>query len=164
MKIFCLAILKNKESKFFISWIVVLAFLVLIYIFSNQNGIISNGISREITYRMETGIESILGINSQTGLPIKLDYNYIFRKVIHFVEYFVLAFIIFKALMISGIKGKNLIRYTLILCIMFAAIDEFHQMFIPGRSPRIYDVIIDSFGSFCGLYVTHFLLRRIKSH
>jgi VanZ family protein len=37
------------------------------------------------------------------------------------------------------------------LCILYAITDEYHQSFVPGRSPRGMDVGIDALGAVLGL-------------
>ena len=32
--------------------------------------------------------------------------------------------------------------------------DEIHQMFVPGREGKVFDVMIDSCGAFCGIMVS----------
>ena len=51
---------------------------------------------------------------------------------------------------------------TLAYCVFYAAIDEIHQLFVPGRSGEIKDVLIDSCGSFIGIHFYYFvsMIRR----
>jgi VanZ family protein len=46
------------------------------------------------------------------------------------------------------------------LCILYAATDEFHQSFVPGRSARVMDVGIDTLGALLGLLPALIWLRR----
>jgi VanZ family protein len=46
------------------------------------------------------------------------------------------------------------------LCILYAAMDEFHQSFVPGRGPRVLDVGIDTLGVLLGLLPAMFKLPR----
>lgn len=63
------------------------------------------------------------------------------RKSAHFVEYGVLFW-----LLLRGPMAKR--PYTaLALCIVYALLDEGHQMFVPGRTPSLYDVALDSTGA-----------------
>jgi VanZ family protein len=41
-----------------------------------------------------------------------------------------------------------------VLCLLYAAGDEFHQSFIPGRGPQIRDVCIDFAGALTGILLT----------
>ena len=53
-------------------------------------------------------------------------------------------------------------RFVLVLCIvaLYAASDEFHQRFTPGRTPSFRDVGIDVAGGLIGLAVMRFVQRR----
>ena len=43
-----------------------------------------------------------------------------------------------------------------VLC-AFAGLDEWHQSFVPGRTPSPRDVLIDSIGIFAGIEITRLL-------
>ena len=45
----------------------------------------------------------------------------------------------------------------------YAATDEFHQLFVPGRAGRVTDVLIDSAGAFLALLAIHIILYYHKS-
>jgi VanZ family protein len=48
-------------------------------------------------------------------------------------------------------SGRKLYLYALIITIGYAATDEFHQMFVPGRAGSPLDVAIDSIGAGFGV-------------
>ena len=54
--------------------------------------------------------------------------------------------------------------YTIIFCMLYAATDEFHQLFVPGRGAQVRDVVIDTCGSLIGtavfLLIMHAVNRR----
>ena len=47
--------------------------------------------------------------------------------------------------------GKHGVVFTLLLCIGYAITDELHQAFVPGRTPKLLDVLIDSSGALLGI-------------
>jgi len=59
-------------------------------------------------------------------------------------------------------KSKNpvLIHFIMAFCmaVIYAASDEFHQRFVAGRTPSLYDIGIDAVGGFIG--ITAFCLIR----
>jgi len=75
-----------------------------------------------------------------------LLHHYI-RKSAHFTEYFILSL-----LLLRGIRGENrglklawaLLAIAIVAC--YASLDEFHQSFVPGRTPAVTDVMIDTSG------------------
>ncbi len=53
---------------------------------------------------------------------------------------------------------------TIIICFIYAALDEFHQTFVAGRDGNIRDVFIDTSGSFCfGLLGFYGIIRILKN-
>jgi VanZ family protein len=46
------------------------------------------------------------------------------------------------------------------MCVLYAVTDEFHQSFVPGRSARVLDVGIDTFGSLLGLLPAMIRFKR----
>ena len=91
--------------------------------------------------------------------------HYTVRKLGHFAEYAVLAFLWFRTLQV---REKN--RFwraallALTLSVLYAFTDELHQAFIPSRTASLVDVGIDSAGaafSILGLII--FRMRRPAS-
>ena len=75
--------------------------------------------------------------------------SYIIRKIAHLTEYTILGFLIENT-----IKNYNKKTYiSLIICLLYAITDELHQSLVPGRSPQITDIIIDTFGSLLGIII-----------
>ena len=69
------------------------------------------------------------------------------RKCAHFTEYFILSLLIFRGIR-AGQKGWHL-RWALVTVLIvfgYAALDEFHQSFVPGRGAAFTDVLIDASG------------------
>ncbi|WDC84212.1 VanZ family protein [Caloramator sp. mosi_1] len=48
-------------------------------------------------------------------------------------------------------KTNNKFLIAFLICFVYAASDEFHQYFVPGRGPRVKDVLIDSLGAIVGI-------------
>lgn len=72
-------------------------------------------------------------------------------KVVHFVEYLILGFLLIRALLKSGLN-INLAKITIlaiIIATLYAASDEWHQRFISGRTCDA----IDFFWDFIGLNI-----------
>jgi VanZ family protein len=77
---------------------------------------------------------------------LELLHHYI-RKCAHFTEYFILSLLILRGIR-AGQKGTHLrwALVTILLILGYAALDEFHQSFVPGRTAAVTDVMIDTFG------------------
>ncbi len=75
------------------------------------------------------------------------------RKVMHASVYFVLAFMILFITNYLFHNKKFLISalITILLIIIFAGFDEYHQTFVDGRTGAIKDVLIDTAGGVVGI-------------
>jgi len=81
------------------------------------------------------------------------------RKCAHFTEYLVLggsAMLLFSEMRLGG-----LIAWA--VGAAYAVTDEFHQIFVAGRSCEVRDMCIDAAGVLCGVLVIALWRRRKKS-
>lgn len=74
----------------------------------------------------------------QQAFLITLDWDTIAGKTAHVIVYAILAFLVWRVFPHW--------RTVLTICIGYAFFDEFHQLFIPGRTGRLFDVLFDSIG------------------
>ena len=105
----------------------------------------------------------IFYLSSIPDLRSNFECDFILRKVSHVVEYFILAFLLYRAF--SGSFNKNilyLLIYPASLSILYAMSDELHQSIVPGRSCSIQDVLIDTIGIITFFVINIFVLRKIK--
>ena len=58
-------------------------------------------------------------------------------------------------------KRRRLLCTAFPLGVLYAASDEFHQLFVPGRAGRVSDVLIDSSGVLLGIAIVS-LFMHIK--
>jgi VanZ family protein len=91
--------------------------------------------------------------------------HHIIRKCAHFTEYFILSLLIFRSIR-GGDKGWHL-RWaltTVLIVAGYAALDEFHQSFVPGRQAAVTDVLIDASGGIAAQLVASLvvLLGRVR--
>ena len=90
----------------------------------------------------------------------------IIRKIAHFSIYAVVGFLLMGLLSTYKIKDKWRIIITIIIGILYAMSDEFHQSFSPGRTPKITDVCIDTLGVTLGAVLVIFIkiiYKKIKT-
>ena len=71
---------------------------------------------------------------------------------IHFLEYGILGFLVFKAI---GKEIKQIIL-ALIFIILIGSIDEFIQYLLPNRVGDVRDIIMNSIGGIIGLWLGRF--------
>lgn len=140
-----------KKNKIIIFTLVII-WMITIFAFSNTNSIKSNNDSKGIIKLVAV---KILNIDDNKVDEIVEKYNKPIRKITHFTIYLILALLIHSALTLTNIKYKKLL--TILICLIYAITDEYHQTFINGRTGLLSDVIIDTSGS-----LTYIILLKIK--
>lgn len=134
--------MKNK-----INTTLTLIWMTLIFTMSSFN---ANESSNQSNFIVNI-ISNIININNIELLSL------IIRKLAHFTEYFILGILVYNA-----VNSYNKKTYSaIIICILYAISDEIHQIFVPGRSCQILDILIDSIGSITGIYITILLYKYV---
>lgn len=157
----------NKKK---IIWLVIALFWMgLIFSFSSQRAEQSSEVSGGITYRMA---EAIGGLSFFQWEEEQMMYygelwEHPIRKGAHMTEYGILA-VIFLA-NFAQYKRLNSKKYAMAFAatVAYATTDEFHQLFVEGRSGQFSDVCIDGMGGLLGLFavflITRFIMKK-KNH
>lgn len=137
--------------------------MALIFSFSNQKDVDSSKVSDGFIDRTVVKIYKIFNenITIEKENEIIEKYTYPIRKFAHYTLYFILGILSFLVVKDYSIN-KKLIIYSLLICFLYACSDEFHQLFIIGRSARVLDVIIDTFGSFCSISIFYIFNKKIS--
>ncbi len=83
-------------------------------------------------------------------------------KIEHFIAYGLLAFLLTLALYFQ--KKFTLLRskaflFAFIFILAYGAVDELHQLFVPGRICDIYDWLADSIGGIFGITIVYLFLK-----
>ncbi len=73
--------------------------------------------------------------------------NYVVRKGAHMVEYAILAYLWFRSLYTIEERFSSSVLLSVVLSVVYAASDEWHQSFVPSRDGTITDVIWDAAGA-----------------
>lgn len=157
-------IVNNKKFilKFIIAWIPALCIMALIFSFSAKEAKSSASASSSITVKVVSVIEKITGNNIPDDSRTYGNIHWFVRKTAHFLEYMALG-----ASLIMPYSCLLYNKYNIaVLCeatsVFYAATDEFHQLFVPGRDGNIKDVCIDGMGALVGIVFIFILLAMIK--
>ena len=89
-----------------------------------------------------------MDVQAQTRYVININHGV--RKTAHFLEYAVLATLLAGALYGDDKKRRIIFLQAVVIAALYAASDEFHQLFVPGRAGKVGDVMIDTAGALCG--------------
>ena len=104
----------------------------------------------------------IFYFSSQPDLKSELPtlWDFIFRKIAHISEFFVLAYFLFRAVQAYRPTWVFNVLTTSIMSILYAGFDEFHQTFTPGRNGNIFDVGIDGIGVIAFIILLYVYRRK----
>ncbi len=133
--------------------VLLLALYILIFGFSAQDGEQSGSLSQMISEKCVEFLDSISGGNWTEDFRKSLAeyFEHPIRKLAHFSEYACMGVLLYVLWVQWVRKGKRL--YLLILLWVFcsAGMDEFHQLFVPGRCGSFADVLLDTCGGAFGM-------------
>ena len=134
----------NKNKKM-ISWIMLIAWMGIIFFMSRQPGEVSSSQS-----------ELVLKIFSFLGIELNQYFGelatLVIRKTAHFSEYLILFLFAYNVSRFYFTTKKARL-YSIIFVFLYASTDEFHQYFIPGRNMAFKDVLIDTSGGVIGYLI-----------
>lgn len=97
-----------------------------------------------------------------SGMAITTDVS---DKINHFGAYGLLSVFLYSTLYFQNkfsILKKYPALFTVLIASVYGALDEIHQMYVPGRSAEFLDWIADFTGSIVAVLITRYLLEHIK--
>lgn len=168
----------NLRRKVFL--VLMLVMMVCIFLFSSRTSVDST----EDSYYVGRLVSELFvpdfdewSAEDQQAFIEKIDHPV--RKTAHATEYAVLAMLAAGAYFpacierdpgeirdgVADIPEKNRKRRALfsawLTASAYAATDEFHQLFVPGRSGQISDVILDGAGALAGVVIAVAVLTAV---
>lgn len=120
--------------------------------FSGEPGKASQGLSRGIATWL---LDFIYPEFSEETLALL---NYFLRRGAHLTIYFLLGFGL--ATTFQWQKRVPPVVASIVIGVLFAATDEFHQLFSSGRTGKASDVLLDACGIAAGSVVAHWWQKR----
>lgn len=146
-------------------WCATILWMILIFSFSSQNATSSAGLSRKIT---ETVIKEAHGVEQMTESEYKsfvTDTHKTIRKTAHFFLYFVLGILVINLCLSYPMAKWCAFLISLCGTVIYAAGDELHQFFVPGRGFMVTDIVLDGISALLGIcfaWLCGFLIKKIK--
>lgn len=155
----------NKTQIFRISSFVLLIFwCVLIFLFSAQNAEKSSNTSSGIVIKIvETLYPEFENFSTEKQESITNTLTFAVRKTAHFSEYFVLGALAFTVV-VTFTRYKLFVRNlcAVLFCALYSISDEIHQYFVPGRACRLFDMFVDVSGSFIAVMLLTVIVLKSK--
>lgn len=156
---FGMVLLRNLAGTLAIVW------MCVIFAFSAQTKEESGAVSESFTYHMVSSTRSFfhLDLSDARVKEIADTIEGLVRKAAHMAEYGFLAVLLYIWIgqweMSFLRRGGTAVGATAV----YAATDEFHQLFVAGRSGRFSDVCIDSAGALAGVVVFALIVRIVHN-
>ena len=121
--------------------------MALIFLLSSQNAAVSSGTSGNVI-RLIAGIfrPGFGSLPAAEQAEIVASLQFLVRKSAHFSIYMILG-----------------LATSCAVCLLYAASDEIHQLFVPGRSGEVRDVMIDFSGAVLGIALSMLVFLLICS-
>jgi len=148
----------------YFSWIPAAIIMVLIFIFSSQEAKVSDETSLSLASRVYDLYEDISNhpVTEEEKEETLLSINMVVRKIAHSMEYGILSFFIAFHLFALNLHKKKILLYSIFLSFFYAITDEIHQLFVPGRSGQIKDVLIDTSGALIASIIFLLVLPKLE--
>lgn len=151
--------LRNLAGVLAIMW------MCIIFAFSAQTKEESGAVSNSFTYQIVSSTRTFfnLDLSDARVKEIADAIEGFVRKAAHMTEFGVLSILLFIWI---GQWEMGLLRQGLTAsgaAAVYAATDEIHQLFVPGRAGRFSDVCIDSAGAVLGVVVFVLLVKLITA-
>ena len=150
---------ENKKNIKYVKCIIAIICCIMIFSFSAVPATSSTKQSKGLTYNV---IKLLNGnkLSERDLEKLTKKVNPLVRKIAHFSIYMILAILTYKFIEELNIKSKSEkerlrknILYTCIFCVIYAIFDEIHQIYVPGRTGKAIDVIIDALGACMGIAI-----------
>lgn len=145
---------QNRKILLFIYLALTIAWTMVIFSFSLQNGEESSQVS-------EGFITRVLGALLPPNFAYMEQLEFLVRKLAHFMEYLVLGVLMTMTFKQTNLSKREMIGW--VICVMIASCDETIQLFSGGRSGKIADVILDSVGALVGVGIVVIIYKWLKS-
>lgn len=143
-----------KKKKLIFRVVLLVAWMCVIFMFSMQNGQESSSTSGKVIELLGTILHMDL-----THSTFITTISFIVRKCAHMFSYFVLGILAYRTVVL--IRKDRVYLYSGFITVLYALSDEFHQLFIPGRTGSLKDVCIDSIGMLIG-FLCIYIFNKIK--
>lgn len=150
--------------KKYIAFAFLFLWLFVIFLFSCESATDSTKTSKSFTKRFIIVVEKVTKVDlDEIGKNKIIDKTFkIVRKSAHFFEYFVLAILLMLVLKNHFEVNLKLVMVVCILGLLYSITDEIHQLFVPGRTGRVVDVLVDFLGISLGGFSYYLICHKDK--
>ena len=136
--------------------------MIIIFSLSNQPASDSTELSDGFISNTIGNVYKVFNknISSDELNDIKVKYTHPVRKMAHFTIYMILGILVTLLVREYNVSFYKCLFISLLVCLLYSISDEVHQLFVSGRSGEIRDVLIDTSGSFIGIFIFNKLFKK----
>jgi VanZ family protein len=92
------------------------------------------------------GVIFALSATPSLASPFEPVYDFVLRKLAHLTVFAVLTVLLFRAFRLHVARPTPAWLLAMLVAVLYACADEWHQTFVPGREGTVRDIVIDSVG------------------
>lgn len=146
----------------YIALVLLIVWMCVIFYFSSENAANSENTSDDVIVKIAEYIYpnyQKLPVGEKQEIINKFSFPV--RKLAHFTEFFVLgalSFVFFATYKKPGLILKAAVPF--VFGVLYAVSDEFHQLWVSGRSGAFFDVCIDSAGVFLAVLIGFLIIYK----
>jgi VanZ family protein len=146
----------TQKAHWLTRWWPAIAWAIVISLFSNH-AFTSENTGRYI-------IPALHWLLPHSSMARLAAIHHYIRKTGHLTEYFILSL-----LLLRGIRGERKgmrlawAFWAIVIVLCYASLDEFHQRFVPGRTPAVSDVMLDTTGGILAQAVIAAIWKRPRA-
>jgi vanZ family protein len=142
---------RKQKTATILNYVIVCSWDLVIFTLSHQPAAVSSGQSGVIVGHLQQAMPGV-----STAIL-----TFLVRKSAHIIAYFILGILMYRALRITirCWRTRTVASLALLSCSLYAVTDEIHQLFVPGRSGELRDVMIDSIAALVGVGLCAWMMR-----
>lgn len=142
----------SRRTKIILGFLPLAILLITVFWFSSNDSEDSSNQSKVVVKFIKASVLPDLNtlVSKKDDRIVNKVLSHVVRKTTHFSIYALMGICSFGALWFIGRKKLRFFT-ALTFCFIYAVTDEIHQVFVPGRSGELTDVIIDTSGSLLGV-------------
>ena len=153
---------KKQIIKRIVFGFLVIVWMITIFCFSNEKSDKSTDTSGSAIKTVLSRFEQFNNLEQDDQQKLIENLQHPIRKLAHFTIYTIGGMLFFNFINTYKITNKKKIMFTIIFGALYAVTDEIHQLFIPGRSGQISDILLDTLGVITGCMIMY-IIYKIKT-
>ena len=151
----------NKKSVIF--WVLTILIMAVIFYFSSQTAVESTDTSNSFSEKIIRILQPITKIAEEDIPSAVVSMDGAIRILAHYSVFLLLGTVCYLAAYFTkNMRHIYKSLYSVGICSCYAISDEIHQLFVPGRSFQISDILTDTAGVITGTLIVIGIIILIK--